>query len=175
MKKCVVLILVLVAVASANQSFAQFRQGDKLLNLGIGLNSYYSDGLPLSLSYEYGFTKDISAGGIVDYVSASYGYIGYHYRFSSFFIGARGSYHFNTLFNINDQKWDIYGGASLGIRTFSWSDNVGSANPGGTYASGLFLGLHAGARYYFTPKVAAFTELGALGSSNIRLGVTFKL
>ncbi|MBS1487314.1 MAG: hypothetical protein JST43_06955 [Bacteroidetes bacterium] len=171
MKKIIVLVCVVLSGVFSNRALAQYKQGDKLLNLGIGLNSYYSSGLPLSVSYEYGFTPEISAGGIVDYVSSDY----YNYRYTSFFFGGRGSYHFNKLLNINDRDWDVYGGASLGFRTFSWSSGFGNNTPGGTYASGLFLGIHAGVRYYFSPKVGAFGELGALGSSNIRLGVTFKL
>ncbi|MBS1490377.1 MAG: hypothetical protein JSS93_07605 [Bacteroidetes bacterium] len=171
MKKIYVLISVLSVVAFSNRVLAQYQQGDKLLNLGVGLNSYYSAGLPLSASFEYGFTPEISAGGIIDYISSDY----YSYRYTSMFFGARGSYHFNKLLNINDKSWDIYGGASLGFRTFSWGSGYGNTVPGGTYASGLFLGIHAGARYYFTPRVGAFAELGALGSSNARLGVTFKL
>lgn len=170
MKKSVVLFVAIVLATVSNRALAQYKQGDKLLNVGVGLNSYYSSGLPLSVSYEYGFTPEISVGGIVDYLSSDF----YNYRFTSLFIGARGSYHFNKLLNINDRSWDIYGGASLGYRTFSWSNGYGSYNPSGTYGSGLFLGIHAGARYYFSQQVGAFGELGALGSSNVRLGVTFK-
>ncbi|MBS1559901.1 MAG: hypothetical protein JST69_14370 [Bacteroidetes bacterium] len=171
MKKIYVLFSVLSVMAFSNHVFAQYKQGDKLLNLGVGLNSYFSTGLPLSASFEYGFTPEISAGGIIDYISSDISGISY----TSMFFGARGSYHFNKLLNINDKSWDIYGGASLGFRTVSWSSSNGSTVPGGSYASGLFLGIHAGARYYFTPRVGAFAELGALGSSNARLGVTFKL
>ena len=35
--------------------------------------------------------------------------------------------------------------------------------PNGYYNSGLFIGVHAGARYYFAPKAGAFSEIGALG------------
>ncbi|GHN03113.1 hypothetical protein WSM22_46020 [Cytophagales bacterium WSM2-2] len=152
---------------------AQYRKNDKLLNLGFGLNSYYNGGIPLSASFEVMLTDELSAGGGLDFVSYHYGYLGYNYGFTAFYLGGRVSYHFNKVFNINDRSWDIYGGASLGIRTVSWTDNFNN-HPTGQYGSGLFLGIYAGARYYFSPKVGGFLELGALGSTNARLGVAFK-
>jgi hypothetical protein len=156
-------------------AYAQYKQGDNLLNIGFGLNSYYSGGLPFCLSFEHGITREISAGGMLDYFSYRYAYAGNNYGFSALYIGARGSYHFNEVFDINDKSWDIYGGLSLGYRSFAWHDNNGTFNGlSGVYGSGLFLGVHAGAKYYFNPKVGAFFELGALGSSNARLGIAFK-
>ena len=158
----------------STKGHAQFKKGDNLVNLGFGLNSYYSGGVPLSAAYEYGVSKFVSVGGGIDYLSYHYG--PYGFNFTAIYFGGRASYHFNELFNINDKKWDVYGGGSLGYRSFSWGDN--SLNNGyynrGYYNSGFFLGVHAGARYYFSPKVGGFSELGALGSSNIRIGITFR-
>ncbi|MBS1682810.1 MAG: hypothetical protein JST48_13945 [Bacteroidetes bacterium] len=165
------LVVALTLVSST--AFGQFKKGDNLLNLGLGLNSYYNGGIPLSVSLEHGVTNEISVGGIIDYLSYHYGYIGSNYNFNAFFIGARGSYHFNKVLNINDKEWDIYAGLSLGLRSVNWNDNNFKYS-NGAYGTGLFLGVHAGARYYFSPKVGGFFELGALGSTNVRLGVAFK-
>ncbi len=154
---------------------AQFKNGDKLLNIGIGLNSYYTGGTPLSASFEVGVSDVVSVGGGLDYVSYNYGYVGNSYSFTSLYIGARGSYHFNQLLNLRSKDWDIYGGLGLGYRSFSWSDNTFNGNGlGGAYGSGLVLGIHIGAKYYFSQKVGAFLELGAMGITNSRLGVAFK-
>ncbi len=174
MKKIVFGICLLSGFLFSQVATAQYKKGDKLLNLGIGLNSYYSGGIPLSASFEYGVTEDISVGGMLDYLSYNYGIPGYNYHFSALYLGARGSYHFNRLLNLRDQNWDIYGGASLGYRSFSWNDSYTGVGLGNAYGSGVFLGIHAGAKYYFSPKFGAFGELGALGSSNIRIGVAFK-
>jgi hypothetical protein len=166
----------LLSLGSADV-FSQFKKGDNLLNIGLGLNSYYTGGTPFCLGYENGVSKYVSVGGELDYLSYHYGVYGNDYRFSALYLSARVSYHFNELLNINDKKWDIYGGGSLGFRSYSdnYSSNGGPYyNRGGYYSSGLFLGIHAGARYYFSQKVGGFMELGALGSSNFRLGVTFR-
>ena len=159
----------------SNRTYAQYKNGDKLLNLGIGLNSYYNGGIPVSGIFEVGVSKVISVGGGIDYLSYHYDLPGYNFNFSAVYIAGRGSYHFNDLLNLNSNKLDIYGGLSLGYRSFSWSDNNSSGfNYGSAYGSGLYLGIHAGGRYYFSNSVAGFLELGALGSSNARIGVTFK-
>ena len=76
---------------------AQFKKGDKLLNLGIGVNSYYSGGIPFSSSFEVGVTDQISAGVGLDYLTHNYKIGPTNYGFSALYIGARGSYHFNEL------------------------------------------------------------------------------
>jgi hypothetical protein len=150
---------------------AQYRKGDKLLNLGIGVNSYYSGGIPLSASFEVGVTDDISVGGGVDYLTYHYPGVG---NFTAVYVGARGSYHFNRLLNLRNENIDIYAGLSLGYRSFTWNDSYYGPGLGNTYGSGLFLGIHAGARYYFAKSVGAFLEVGALGSTNARLGFAFR-
>jgi len=165
----------LVGVLSflSNSAYSQYRKGDNLLNIGVGLNTYYEGGVPISAIYEYGATNEMSFGGGIDYLSYHYGAGGTDYSYTATYIGARGSYHFNKLINLRNESWDIYGGLSLGYRSFSWK-NYNGAGAGDAYGSGLFLGIHAGARYYFNKSVGGFFELGALGSTNARLGVAFK-
>src|SRR5882757_8920771 len=97
MKKIVLGICLLSGLFFSQSAYAQYQKGDKLLNLGIGLNSYYSAGTPLSASFEVGVTDVISVGGLLDYVGNSYGYPGGSTSFSALYIGVRGSYHFNEL------------------------------------------------------------------------------
>lgn len=162
---------VLLSVGSA---FAQFEKGDKLLNVGIGVNSYYSGGIPLSTSFEVGVTPEISVGVGFDYLSYRYFVAGNRYGFTTIYLAARGSYHFNELLNLNAKEVDLYGGLSLGYRNFSWRDNNTFTGLGNSYGSSVFLGIHVGCRYYFNDKIGAFGELGAGGSSNFRLGAAFK-
>jgi len=170
MKRILVIVGLVVAFSSMSSVVqAQYKTGDNLLNVGFGLNSYYSGGNPLSISFEHGITNEISAGGVLDYMTYHYS----SYNFRATYIGARGSYHFNKVFNINDNKWDVYGGLSLGYRSITWDNGYNYNN--GYYGSGLVLGLHIGGKYYFSQKVGAFLELGAMGITNTRLGVAFKL
>ncbi|MBN8576764.1 MAG: hypothetical protein J0L66_07455 [Cytophagales bacterium] len=172
MKKLVLVLVVGLVSFASHKAVAQFEKGNSLLNLGIGVNSYYSGGIPIGASYEYGVTDDISVGVGVDYLSYRYNFGSSRYGFNILYLGARGSYHFNRLFKLDVEELDIYGGAQLGYRSFSWKDDFSGA--GDTYASGVFFGIHVGTRYYFKPNIGAFLELGAGGSGNARLGVAFK-
>lgn len=173
MNKILICLVGLLCVLSF-KSNAQYAKADKLLNLGIGVNSYYSGGIPFSASFEYGITDAISVGAGLDYLNYSYRISGSKYGFSALYIGARGSYHFNELLNLSVEELDLYGGASLGFRSFSWKDDYNNSGLGNSYGNGVFFGIHAGARYYFAPNIGAFLEVGAGGSSNAKLGVAFR-
>ncbi|MEO6683756.1 MAG: hypothetical protein ABIN48_13120 [Ginsengibacter sp.] len=172
MKKAIFLVVAIVAIHTF--SFAQngaFNEGDKLLNIGIGVNSYYRGGNPIGASYEVGITDAISVGGNVDFLSYNAG----NGRFSAFYLGARANYHFNEILNIDDNNVDIYGGLTLGYRNFSWGDGSHRNGFGNSYSSGIYLGALVGGKYFFSENVGAFLELGAIGSTNARIGVAFKL
>lgn len=153
-----------------------YNKGDKLLNLGVGVNSYYSGGTPLSISFESGIANQVSVGASVDYLSNKYnaGTVT-SYKFTALYFGARASYHVNELLNIEQEKIDLYAGLTIGYRNFSWKDKYSNSTLSDRYGSGLFVGGHIGGKYYFTRTIGAFTELGAVGSTNFRLGVAVKL
>lgn len=173
MNKTLICLVGLICLFSYTAQ-AQYAKGDKLLNLGIGVNSYYNGGIPLSASFEVGVTDAISVGAGFDYLNYNYRIGGAKYGFSILYIGARGSYHFNELLNLSIEELDLYGGASVGFRSFNWKDNSPNSGLGGSYDNGVFLGIHVGARYYFKPSIGAFLEVGAGGSSNAKLGVAFR-
>ncbi|RYD92289.1 MAG: hypothetical protein EOP50_12930 [Sphingobacteriales bacterium] len=129
-----------------------YEKGDNLLNIGVGLSSYYY-GNPLGISFELGVDKDISVGAQFDYNSGNYGdnyYNSSRWRYTSTYFGARGSYHFNRILNLNTRKVDLYAGLGLGYRTFRWNDtNYGS---GYNYGSGLFVNYFIGGKYYFNDQ-----------------------
>ena len=174
-KNLIPFLLVGCLVLLSGSAFAQYEKGDKLLNVGIGVNSYYNGGIPFGASFEVGVTDEISVGGSVDYLSHNYGNVfGNDWRFTAIYIGARGSYHFNELLNLSNENIDIYGGLTLGYRSFSWSDSGFGTGLSSSYGNGVFLGIYAAGRYYFSEKVGAFLEVGAVGSTNAKLGVAFK-
>lgn len=178
MKKLLVVLAISMAsfFTVSNASAQGYKQGDNLLNVGIGVNSYYSGGIPIGASLEFGVTDKISVGPSVDFLSHTYSYgAGYSDKFTAIYFGGRASYHFNELLQIKQDNVDVYGGVDIGYRSFSWSDNYGGNSLSGSYGSGLYLGLHIGGKYYFAPKVGVFAELGATGSTNVRIGVGFKL
>ena len=169
MKKTILLFLVMVTASAVSKAQNAFTQNDKLLNIGVGLNSYYDGGTAVGASFKVGVARNISLGVSFDYLSRTYDYGAYGNRFSALYLGGRASYHFNRLFELITNKVDLYAGAALGYRSFSWRDAYTGNNLGHDYNSGLYLGIYAGGKYYFAPKVSGFLELGAVGSTNARL------
>lgn len=167
----IALVLSLCALKSNAQNGA-FSNNDKLLNIGIGVNSFYDGGIPFGASFEKGITDKISVGANFDYLSTNYGSSGIELKFTAIYLAARGSYHFNELLKIKSNQLDVYAGPSVGYRIFNWNDD--SASLGNKYGSGIFIGVHIGGKYYFTDKIGAFAELGDIGSTNARLGLAFK-
>lgn len=172
------LLALVLASASALTCMAQkagFIKANKLLNAGIGVNSYYGGGIPIGASFEIGVTDEISVGTNVDYVSSKYNYgLGYSYKFTTMYFGARGSYHANELLNINNEKVDLYGGATIGFRVFKWKDSYSNETLSGSYDNGVYVGAFIGGKYYFSSNIGAFAEVGAIGSTNARVGLAFK-
>jgi len=177
MKKILKFLCVAAMIFSATFASAQGRytKGDVLLNAGIGLGYYYAGGVPLLLSAEFAVNDVFSIGPYLGYTSYNYNYNfgGYKWRYTFLDIGVRGSYHFSELFEIRNEQVDVYGGLFLGYTISSYSGDTfsGYDDP---YASTLRLGIHAGARYFFSEKVAGYGELG-YGIAPLSLGVTFKL
>jgi hypothetical protein len=155
---------------------AQFNKGDKLLNLGLGINSYYGGGIPLSGSFEVGITDEVSVGAGFDYLGYRYSYPGGKWSYSIMYFGGRGSFHLSELLELGVKEMDLYAGASLGFRAFTWREDYqfGTVGFPARYSNGLFLGVFVGARYYFAQKVGVFGEFGAGGSSNAKLGLAFR-
>ncbi|MBB6239773.1 MULTISPECIES: outer membrane beta-barrel protein [unclassified Pedobacter] len=173
-------LFILVALTGMAQSKSgSFSKGDNLFNIGVGIGSPffgsgYTSSLPVnpSISYERGVSDAISVGGQLSYASSKYEGFNNSYSFkqNAIYIGARGSYHFNELLNV-DPKFDLYGGASLGYVTVSVSDNQGSYE--GT-ASGMGFGLYAGGKYYLKSSTALYAELGYQSLSFLNVGIAFK-
>lgn len=149
-----------------------YEKGDKLLNVGVGLGTYGAGGLGLGGSFEVGIHESISVGVLGGYSGRS-NYLGSGTRWSVLTIGARGSYHFNELLDLDNDKLDLYAGLGLGYRNVSFKvdgfGNVFANNYGGGV---LFLG-HIGGKYYFQPNMAIFAELGS-GFGTLQAGVSFK-
>jgi hypothetical protein len=155
-----------------------FNQSNKLLNVGVGLSSYYY-GNPIGLSFESGVSENISVGGQFDYNSGNYdGYYGSSYRwgYSAYYLGIRGSYHVNQLLKINSKNVDLYAGVGLGYQRFRWDDESYGYGYGYNYnyRSGLFFNYFIGGKYYFTDKIGGFLELGYTGLSSARVGLAVK-
>lgn len=158
-----------------------YEQGDRTAQIGFGIGGGFYVGditmPPLQLRFEYGLKEKISIGAVVGYASSSFYYDNYHpyggtsrasIDYSYLLIAGRGNYHFAT-----SEKFDPYGGISLGYNNISIQDTGGNLGYMEPVTSGLFFGAQLGANYYFTERLGAWAELG-YGLGLLNLGGTMK-
>jgi len=191
-----------MAALKPTQSNAQaFTDGSNAISVGYGFGSlgaaFYktllssSDNVktsnlgPVYLKYERGVTDHIGIGLNIAYAAnkASSDYIGYDDNFNevtytesltrtTLSVLARLNYHIG-----HSDKFDPYVGAGIGYRNASWKFKSTDPNYGNfTIPSFLPLGfeLTVGARYYFTPNIGLYAEVGA-AKSVAQLGVTINM
>jgi hypothetical protein len=170
-KNLLIAALVLGAMLMSEAGKAQAVKGKNFLNAGIGIGSFGlngTGGLPITASFEHGFSDKISGGVFVGIVSRNYTS---SYKYKYFVVGARASYHFNEVLKITNPKVDVYGGASIYYRGYSLNyDYLGTKQKVTDGTVGI--ALHAAARYMFSTHVGGYAELG-YGISPLQLGVTF--
>ncbi len=83
-------------------------------------------------------------------------------------LGVKANYYFDNIFDIEDDAWDVYGGAGVGYSIY---------NGNGHDDSGFDLGLHIGGRWFWNEKWGVYLELGGgmLQGATGGVGVTMKL
>lgn len=180
MKKLLVVSMALIAAASLHAQ--SFQKGNNVLGIGVGLGSSLS-GLgsqtpAISANFEHGIWEIggpgvISLGAYVGFKSFKYTGEDILEKWGYTIIGVRGAYHYN---GIKSDKFDLYGGLMLSynILKYSVKDNDGNIIAGtGNYGSGAGITAFIGGRYFFTPNIGAFAELG-YGVSYLTLGLAFK-
>jgi hypothetical protein len=89
-------------------------------------------------------------------------------------IGVTANYHFR----LDEQpKFDPFVGLGLGynVVSCSYTSNFGGAFSGNCgYSSGIYFIGRAGARYFFSPGMAGYADIGA-GGATLNIGLMFKL
>jgi len=160
-----------------------FGASDGIVSFGLGLGVagiYGTSSAPaVTMMYDHGVAENVSAGAFVGYSSSTYHdayYQAYGYdwgwKYSYGLVGVRGDYHFSEL--LDNPKLDAYAGAMLGYNHVTARAFAGSQTGSPASASYVLYGAHAGARYFFSPKLAGFAELG-YGVGELAAGVSFKL
>jgi hypothetical protein len=187
--KLLIAILTVAFIASFHQNVkAQaFQNGNVVANAGLGFGWYgYGHSVTsfpaLSLSVEKGI-KDLdfgvlSVGGIMGYKHATYNWrTSYDWSWTDFIIAARGAVHADLF---KEEKLDTYGGLGVGLR-FETERYYDFVYPYGindykkvnhNYVHPL-VSLYVGARYYITPQLAGFGEIG-YGLGYLTLGLSYK-
>lgn len=197
MKKNLLASTILLAVSAS--SFAQYDeegayvQGQSSISAGYGfgniwkklftLAATYSDGAykvtstgPFSLTYEYGLSEKISGGIAVSYAQVKAANtdeeptLSYKETLTNFSVIARGNYHFG-----NSEKFDPYIGIGLGYYKFKYEYKDGKGNTdNNSFAVPGALGFNGqlGIKYYLTPKIGAFAEVGYVVGGLGQIGLT---
>jgi hypothetical protein len=180
---CLLLVVLCVSAPSFSQNYAK---GDKDINLGIGIASYYGSGYriglpPVTASFELGVTDEIGVGALVGFSTArtkKYNFISgeYWWRYTSITIAPRAAYHFSLE---DMDKFDLYagvmGGLRIGSSTFHSTDpTLNGDNFKTDAAGGILFGVFGGGRYQASEKLRLFAELG-WGVTWLNFGLNFKL
>lgn len=152
-------IVLLSVFQLANSQELAFAKGSIVAQAGVGLGG--NVGLPISLSLDYGMTDKISIGAIAGFSSWN----GSGVKVTYIPAGVRGAYHF-----YNSEKMEAYAGATLGYLVANVSGGIQGIGYGG-----VMYGGYAGGRYYLTPSIGAFAELGYTSLSYLTAGIAFKL
>ena len=188
------MVFCFLVFASAQSQGDNFGEGSSAINVGVGFGSTiytgagYSVGFPsISASYEYGIVEVpmgdqlkgiVGVGGLVGVGGSKYDYSywnwGYKVTTTYFLVAARGNYHF-----IFHDKFDPYAGLILGYYFGNSKVTYDAGWPAGTPGydendGGVHAGGYVGARWFFTPAIAVFSELG-WNVSIFTVGATFKL
>ena len=181
MKKVLFLFFVVLVALSVSAQSDKFSVGTNVISGGIGVGSsiasgytYGSENLGLNLQYERGLWEAgpgvISLGGYLGHKSYVYNdpADSYSLKWSYTIIGVRGAWHYTGL---DIPNLDLYGGLMISYDALSFSDNQGTYSS--NYGSTTELSVFAGARYYFTPHLAGYGELG-VGVSILSLGLAVR-
>ena len=186
MKKVSLLfVMCMLFFITAQSQGNSFSKGDNAINVGIGFgNTIYSGydmGWPtISGSYEIGIVEIgmgsdlkgvISVGGLAGFGGSKKDYGWGEVSYNYFLIAGRANYHF-----IFHDQFDPYAGLitgyyfgnskvdyAPGYSNYKYTDDTG----------GFHIGAYAGARWFFTPAIAVFAEIG-WNISIFTTGVTFK-
>jgi hypothetical protein len=143
-----------VGVGGVNGASASF--GGRFEHALKALPDMGNGTLGIQASFDY-----YSWGSDVGAYSWSYRYIP---------IGVTGNYHFK----MQDTKLDPFVGLGLGYNLVSCSyDGPGVSSTCG-YSSGIYPIARVGGRYFFSPKMAGYADVGA-GAALLNVGVMFKM
>ncbi|MCF8256404.1 MAG: hypothetical protein K9J06_02560 [Flavobacteriales bacterium] len=196
MRQAIIFTAIVFAITLHFEAKAQDKAWDrstKVLSIGMGLGNYYhldnrygpnlgSRGryhTPYSgqfnLQMEWAIHNYVGLGFTTGFGGTgplSYGYNGE----INMPIGFVANFHFYQLIddkngkNLHADKLDIYGGLSVGSGfAVAFYDNESAR-----VVPLAWGGLHAGVRWYFTPRVALNAEAG-FGKSIVNVGFSFKL
>jgi hypothetical protein len=105
----------------------------------------------------------LGIGVSADWYHYSESFIGTDYDFTYIPVAATANYHFN----LENKKLDPFVGLGLGYL-------IVNTPYGGSYSSGIYAVGRLGMRYFMSPKMALYGDVGA-GAAALNVGVMFKM
>ena len=174
MKNAALAFLIVAGMClGASNGNAQYEQHTSYIGPRIGIGANGSS-LALGGGYEYGITDVISVGALLDYYHYSYSALGFYGgKYTYVVFGPQGNYHFSKLMKINNDKIDPFAGLVLAYEHVSWKWNSPYfGNLFSPSSSGVVLGGQAGLRYFTSPKLALYGQVG-FGITYLKVGVDF--
>ncbi|MFN8317723.1 MAG: hypothetical protein U0T32_14840 [Chitinophagales bacterium] len=198
MKKLALSVIAILSISLASNAQA-FEKGGKYISLGLGGSNFWhisSNGYfgsygnfgytpitgQLSVQGEFGVHKYVGVGFTTGIGGRAAGTGIYRYGWGSGYssefnipIGVIANFHFYQLIadkvskDIHADKLDVYAGLNLGsgVAMFPGTDPL-------QVSALFFVGPQVGARYFFTPNMAANLEVG-YGKTWVNGGLTFKI
>ncbi|MGD2033969.1 MAG: outer membrane beta-barrel protein [Bacteroidales bacterium] len=178
--------LVAISFASSNLNAQSFEKSDFDLNFQVGFGhawyygTYYKGGLPfISVGADYALRDDwgpgvFGIGGVVGVstVKTEYSYYNgtYGYRYTSFSIVPRATYHYQFI-----DKLDTYAGVATGI-------TIRSGKEYGDYpydipddsGARFVISAFAGVKYYLTDNFSVMSEIYVYDLATFNIGVGLK-
>lgn len=185
MKKSIVLLILVclnTTLIHAQDAESEFSKGTSVIGAGFGLggayglNSFSTSTPAFGAHFDHGIVDldgggTIGVGGYVGFKRFVYKIDKYRQRWNYIMLGARGSFHYN-VFEV--ENLDTYAGLMLAYYVLNYNDDIPNNYLYNTnYSSAAYASVFAGAKYYFTPEVAGFGEVG-YGVSWVTLGVAFR-
>ena len=171
-------------VATAQVAVAQSKGGTPIFTTGytdigavVGLGGLNGASASFGGRFEHAIKPLASLGNAMlgiqaaaEYYSWSASYVGYGWSYKYIPIGVTANYHFK----LDEPKIDPFVGLGLGYNIVSCSGTGAFGTIGCGYSSGIYAIARAGARYFFSPKMAVYGDVGA-GGATLNVGVMFKL
>jgi len=102
-------------------------------------------------------------------------HVGNKYQHTMISLGCFSNYYFDKLLEL-PVCMDLYAGASAGYVLLTQTKSYSNVLYTGNRASGLYLDVHVGSRYYFSNRWAAQLELEVgLMFSGLKIGATYRI
>ena len=165
----------------ATTSIGGFKPGYTDIGFAVGLGNTGSASAAVGGRFEHAIKTlpDMANGTLGIEVSADYyaysgafPFGGFSWNVTALPIGVTANYHFK----LDDTKFDPFMGAGLGyeIVTCRFSGPSTISTGGCGQASAVYFIGRLGGRYFMSPKMALYADVGA-GATNLNIGLMFKM